>query len=178
MQMWEELRTRGGRSGALAPVASEQRVSQLIARQGPDAATGYQMLIAEYDGEPAGMAALVGGPLGLFVETPVARIDYLHVRPAFVRRGVGHALVEAAAAYADSVGADHVSVTVFPQHREANRFYAKIGFAPMVVRRVVPVATLRRRLGAAHDSSSPARRAGLLARRRSVVRARRASTPA
>ena len=30
-----------------------------------------------------------------FDGAPVAQIDYLHVRPEFSRRGVGHALVEA-----------------------------------------------------------------------------------
>jgi hypothetical protein len=38
-------------------------------------------------------------------------------------------------------------VNVPPAARDVNRFYARIGFAPMVVRRSAPVAQLRRRLG-------------------------------
>jgi hypothetical protein len=55
-------------------------------------------------------------------------------------------LVAAAAAYADEIGADHVAVSVAPGLREPNRFYARLGFSPVVVRRVAPVAILRRRL--------------------------------
>ena len=92
------------------------------------------------------MACFLAGP-GPFVEAPVVQIDYLHVRPAFHRRGVGRALVAAATAYAEEVGSEHVAVNVLPQVREANRFYAKIGFTPLVVRRVASVATPRRSSG-------------------------------
>ena len=97
--------------------------------------------------------------MGPFVEAPVVQIDYLHVRPAFHRRGVGRALVAAAAAFCDEIGAEHVVVNVFPQVREANRFYAKLGFSPLVVRRVAPVSsTLRRTLGLRRRRAQSARR--------------------
>src|SRR5881409_3230397 len=62
------------------------------------------------------------------------------------RRGVGHALVAAAADIADELGIEHVSVGVYPSLREASRFYARLGFAQVMVQRVVPTAMLRRRL--------------------------------
>ena len=80
----------------------------------------------------------------------------------------------AATAYAEEIGSEHVAVNVLPQVREANRFYAKIGFTPLVVRRVASVATLRRSLGL--EPADHGRRAGMLARRRSALRAR-ATTP-
>jgi hypothetical protein len=46
-----------------------------------------------------------------------------------------------------------------PQGREANRFLARLGFAPVVTHRAVPVATLMRRLAGA---SEPERRRGRL----------------
>ena len=104
----------------------------------------------------------------------MVQIDYLYVRAAFHRRGVGKALVTAATAYAEEIGSEHVCVNVLPQVREANRFYAKIGFTPLVVRRVASVATLRRSLGL--DPADSKRRAGLLARRRSALHGR-ATTP-
>jgi GNAT superfamily N-acetyltransferase len=175
--MWEELRLRSGRNGPLAPVASAERLRQVI-EEAQNGRPDVRLLIAELDGTAAGMASVMLVSLGPFINVPVAQIDYLHVRPSFSRRGVGHALVDAAAQFADLLGVEHVSVNVFPQLREANRFYAKIGFAPLVVRRVATTATLRRRLGLGYEGAVPARRAGLVARRRSVLRARRASTVA
>jgi hypothetical protein len=61
--------------------------------------------------------------------------------------GIGHALVAAAADFASERHIDHVAVSVYPSLRDANRFYARLGFAPVAVRRIAPVAVLRRRLG-------------------------------
>jgi GNAT superfamily N-acetyltransferase len=171
--MWGELREASTRPGPLAPPpSSEPNLRRLLEQVAGDDA--YRAVVAELDGEVVGMACFICRPMGPFVEAPVVQIDYLHVRSEFHRRGVGRALVGAAASYAEDVGADHVSVNVFPQLRDANRFYAKIGFTPMVVRRVASVQTLRRGLGL--EVADGRRRAGMLARRRSV-RAR-ASTPA
>jgi GNAT superfamily N-acetyltransferase len=172
LTMWDELRQRTGRSGSLAPTPSEERLRVLLDRVAADPTC--RAVVAELDGEVVGMACFVARPLGPFAEAPVVQIDYLHVRSAFHRRGVGRALVAAATAYADEVGSEHVAVNVLPQVREANRFYAKIGFTPLVVRRVASVSTLRRSLGL--EAADHTGRAGLLARRRSALRAR-ATTP-
>jgi hypothetical protein len=37
-------------------------------------------------------------------------------------------------------------VGVAPNGRDANRFFARLGFAPLVMRRIAPVAALRRAL--------------------------------
>jgi hypothetical protein len=42
---------------------------------------------------------------------------------------------------------------VSPTGRDANRFFARLGFAPLVIRRIAPVGTLRRMLGAADPSA-------------------------
>jgi ribosomal protein S18 acetylase RimI-like enzyme len=86
------------------------------------------------------------------------------VADAHRRRGAGKALVSAAVLYADEHGAENVVVSVYPQHRDANRFYARLGFAPYVVRRVAGVGPLRRKLG------SPEGRAALLRRELHVAR--------
>lgn len=174
LQMWDELRGKSGRGGPLVPPASQTTLRRLLAEVEAD--DTYRAVLAEVDGVVVGMACFIGRPMGPFVEATVVQIDYLHVRPAYHRRGAGRALVAAAAAFCDEIGAEHVVVNVFPQVREANRFYAKLGFSPMVVRRVAPVSTLRRTLaldGAEHD-----RRAGILARRRTALARTRASTPA
>jgi len=176
LEMWDELRTGSGRGGPLAPTATEDELRRLLAEVAAD--DSYRAVVAEVDGLVVGMACFMARPMGPFVEAVVVQIDYLHVRPAYHRRGAGRALVAAAAAFCEEIGAEHVVVNVFPQVREANRFYAKLGFSPLVVRRVAAVSTLRRTL--AIDSAEQGRRAGVLARRRTALgRTRaRAHTPA
>ena len=173
LTMWEELRLTSRRGGTMAPAASERRHKDRLVEQQTD--PHYRVVVAEVDAVVVGMACFESRAMGPFVETPVVQIDYLYVQADFHRRGVGRALVAAAAAFADEVGVEHVAVNVFPQIREANRFYARIGFTPLVVRRIATVGVLRRRLGL--DDGDHRQRAGLLARRRSALRAR-STTPA
>ena len=67
----------------------------------------------------------------------------------YQRRGAGKALVAAVTAFAEERGLDQIVVSVHPGSREANRFFARLGFAPLAVRRVAPVAVVRRRLSGA-----------------------------
>jgi len=176
LEMWDELRSGSGRGGPLAPTPDEAMLRRMLADVAAD--DSHRAVVAEVDGTVVGMAVFIARPMGPFVEAVVVQIDYLHVRMAYHRRGVGRALVAAAAAFCEEIGAEHVVVNVFPQVREANRFYAKLGFSPLVVRRVAAVSTLRRTL--AIDSAEQGRRAGVLARRRTALgRTRaRAHTPA
>jgi GNAT superfamily N-acetyltransferase len=173
VDMWEELRRDSGRTGPLAPSPCETTLLEII--DWNSGSMDRRAVVAELDGEVVGMAYFSVQPASALIECETVQIDYLHVRPSFTRRGVGHALVAAAAAFAEQVGAEHVSVGVFPHVREANRFYAKIGFSPLVVRRIAPVSALRHLL--APDQVSLAHRAGALARRRVAVRSR-AQAPA
>jgi hypothetical protein len=67
---------------------------------------------------------------------------------------------------------------VYPSLREASRFYARLGFAPVVLQRVAPVAIVRRRLG----TDTGAFRFDDVVRRRSRIRRpvppQRAKSPA
>lgn len=168
LALWEELRQRTGRGVAVAPIPSEDLLRERLA----DAlgSSTFRGVVAEVDGQLAGMATFEVRPLGPLVDTPVVQVDYLHVREGFRRRGVGRALMASASSFAEDAGAEHLTVNVLPQLRDANRFYARLGFTPLVVRRVASVATLRRRLGS--EPTPAAERAGRLARRRIVLRAR------
>jgi len=114
-------------------------------------------LLAAIDPEGAvlGMAHLsVGVPTAL-MDNRVVHASLVHVLRSARSRGVGHALLAAAAAFGDEVGADHVSVDVYPQHRESQRFYVRMGFSPLVVRRIAPLPVLKRKLGAHIAPSVP-----------------------
>ena len=122
------------------------------------------------DDAPLGMALLTVGPTNPLLDLPALHVSHVVVGDGNRRRGAGKALVAAAAGYADEQGLDQVVVSINPGSREANRFFARLGFAPVVVRRVASVSLIRRRLGVAvprqvdHVVRLRPRRAGRLRR--------------
>ena len=95
---------------------------------------------------PAGYLVLSDSTQSLLVDAPCVSIDMLYVHPDLRRQGVAHALLSAAARYADWQGAEHLVSAVPAADREANRFFARLGFAAETVRRVVTSASLQRKL--------------------------------
>lgn len=170
LSMWSELRDAGGRIERMTPgpddVALRTRLDQVAA----DPSSRALVAVVD-DDEIAGMVLLTEAPYAPLFDQRAVHAHYLHVREGFRRRGVGKALLAAAVAFADEVGAEHVMTSVLPQLRETQRFYARLGFSPVVVRRSVPTAALRRRLAA---PGSTALSDHLVARRRSLRRVRAA----
>lgn len=114
------------------------------------------VLVATCDGEPAGLALCrVLGP-GLLSDAVVLSLDAVYVRPQSRRRGLGHAMLQAAAEVADEAGATDVCAAPLPGSRGMQRFLARLGFAPAAAHRVVSTSALHRRL--ALDVPVPARR--------------------
>ena len=97
--------------------------------------------------EPLGMALLTVASANALLDLPAVHMSHAVVADRHKRRGAGKALVAAAAAFAESQGLDQIVVSVNPSSRDANRFFARLGFAPLAVRRTAPVAAVRRRLG-------------------------------
>lgn len=167
--MWNELREHAGRLERGMPQASEDGVLDRLRaiEQDPDS----RALVAVVDGEVAGLAALTCSAYAPLFDQTAVHVHYLHVREGFRRRGVARALLCASVGFAEEVGAEHVITSVAPQLRDTQRFYARLGFAPVVVRRSVPVSILRRRL--AGDPRS-AITDNVLVRRRNLRRVRAA----
>ena len=105
------------------------------------------LAVDEDSAEPLGMAILGVDRAAALLDLPAVSVTHLLVAPAHRRRGAGRALLAAAVGYADEFGLDHVIVGVSATAREAHRFFARLGFAPLVVRRIAAVAALRRTLG-------------------------------
>ena len=170
LAMWSELRDMGGRIERLMPGPDADGLRERLAWVATDPSSRVLVAIVD-DDEVAGMTLLIDSPYAPLFEQRAVHAHYLHVRDGFRRRGVGKALLAAAVAFAEEVGAEHVMTSVLPQMRETQRFYARLGFSPVVVRRSAPVSVLRRRLA---PSGATSVTDNLLARRRSLRRVRAA----
>jgi GNAT superfamily N-acetyltransferase len=173
---WSRVRgALGSRWSRGLPEPSPKALAGLLDRVA--ASPGTVLLIALVDGSPAGMAYLTCRPLSPLHTARAAHVDYMHVHSGHRRGGVGRALLAAAASYAEQEGATQVAVNVHPGLRDANRFFARWGFAPLTVRRAVPTAVLRRRLlvAAAGPGGPPPNRRDAARR---ILRLRRSAAPA
>ena len=107
------------------------------------------MLVAidEATGKLVGYAVMLEERVGVLAPTATLYISHLLVAPSYRKRGAGRALLTGAVRHAEDREIDHVVAGVQSSARDANRYLARLGFAPLVVRRIASVATLRRSLG-------------------------------
>lgn len=147
-------------------VVDRSRLEALLRR------TDVQVLLAHDrpGAEPVGVLVLRRGELLPLTGHEAVHVEQLWVHPEHRRRGVARALLRQAAATAEQSGLDEVVCTLPPSWREAHRFLARLGFAPLTAQRAVSVPNLLRRLG---SDAATRRRTGLeqvLARRRRELR--------
>jgi ribosomal protein S18 acetylase RimI-like enzyme len=177
LELGEELREQfgpaaEGKRPRLAPAGTRAALEgrYLDALQDPE----RHLVLAIADDEvPLGMALFSVAPANALLDAPALHVSHAVVASRHKRRGAGKALIAAAAAFAEERGLEQVLVSVSPGSRDANRFFARLGFAPLAVRRVAPTAVLRRRL---HPAD--ARVVEHVARRRPRRLGRHAATPA
>jgi GNAT superfamily N-acetyltransferase len=149
LELWGELRDAGPKrlpSGVGDPtslrVVAEARYQRAMADP------AERLLVAvDRDNRILGMTLLTLGPVVSMNDARSVMMGHFTVRALIRRQGIGRALIAAATAWAEEMGVDGVGVAVYPSSREANRFYARLGFAPVSIVRVAPVAGLKRRLG-------------------------------
>ena len=141
-ELWMASRVEAGISPEVAArAASEGRISAALHR---DDVRAY---VALADHRAVGFAVACTTPFSALTDAPCVTIDQIYVAPDARRHGVARHLMSAVTLYADSRGCEQIGCNVPAQHREANRFFARLGFSSQVVRRVTSVAALRRRLG-------------------------------
>jgi GNAT superfamily N-acetyltransferase len=133
---------------------------------------GRRIVLATVDDEPAGFALLTVTPASVLVAEPSVRVDPIVVARSARRRGVGRALTQAAADFAEERGAATLTIAVRPGDRDGNRHFARLGFVPVEVRRVAPVSAVRRAVGGRAEPSPTAMAPAL---RRSRLRSRAGS---
>jgi GNAT superfamily N-acetyltransferase len=105
-----------------------------------------QVQLARRDGEGVGFVLMHEAPMAGITETPVLSVDELYVVPAARRHGIARALLGHVAARAETIGAEQIISSVTPLARDTHRFFARLGFTPVAIRRSVTPSTLRRRL--------------------------------
>ena len=118
-----------------------------------------------------GLAVLGLDRLSVVLGNPQVTVHTFVVHREHRRCGTGVLLLGAAAEFARETGADHVVVAVGGHEAERQRFFARMGFAPLTTRRIVTRETLLRSLSAWQRGGLPVpvlrRSAG---RRRPVTR--------
>jgi predicted N-acetyltransferase YhbS len=113
-------------------------------------AADKSVLVAVEDmGVVVGMVVVCEGEIAAITPVSTLQLSHLLVAPGHRRRGVGRALLAATVHLADQRGIEHVVATAVTGSRDANRYLARLGFAPLVVRRIATTSTLRRTLGIA-----------------------------
>ena len=137
-------------------VPLEDRFAEII----NDRERAILVAIDDASTEVVGFAAVRDDDLATIVHTPVLHVSHLIVAPKYRKRGVARALLSAVVVLAEERGVDHVLATAATGARDANRYLARLGFAPLVIRRVAPTSVLRRSLGMAEapDKLAIARR--------------------
>ena len=137
----------GGRArGATATVRAQLEQRYREALDDPDR---HLVLVVGEDEEPLGMAVFTVASANALLDLRAVHVSHSVVADRHKKRGAGRALVAAAAAFAEEQGVEQLVVSVHPGSRDANRFFARLGFAPLAVRRTAPVAVVRRRLAQA-----------------------------
>jgi ribosomal protein S18 acetylase RimI-like enzyme len=142
---------------------SPVRPRVLAALQRPD----VDVLVAEVGQEPVGVLVLRRGELLPLSGTDAVHVEQLFVHPEWRGRGAARALLLRAASLGERAGLEKLVCSAPSTDREAARFLTRLGFAPLVSQRIVPIAGLVRRLTG--ESPSLRRRSAidqLLARRR------------
>lgn len=102
-----------------------------------------------------GLAVLGLDPLSLVLGNPRVTVEMFVVHRDHRRRGTGARLLAEAARYAQENGAGHVVASVGGHEAERQRFFARMGFAPLTTRRIVPLDSLVRSLAAWQRSGLP-----------------------
>jgi GNAT superfamily N-acetyltransferase len=140
-ELWVASRVEQGTSIEVASrAASEGRLAHALQR--PE----VRAYLATANQASLGFAVMSHAPISCLSESPCVAIDQIYVVPSARHHGVARHLLAAVTAYAEKVGSEQIVSYVPAQLRDANRFFARLGFSSTSVRRITSTALLRRRL--------------------------------
>lgn len=166
--LWVTGRVEQGASlEAASRYAADGRIASALAR------SEVHAFVATRDDVPLGYVVLIDRIFGLSDTTELA-IDQLYVTKEARRQGVARQLLTAVVAQAERMGSERIISNVPAQDREANRYFARLGFGSAVTRRVTTTAQLRRKVLGGADVSTFEN----VLRRRRTLRAQRSARSA
>lgn len=148
---------------------AEQAADLELVIKAAAASPEQRFVVAERDGRLAGavfMRLTTLSPLNL---EPCVQSVQPRVFDEFRRQGVGRALMDATATFAEEYGVLHMNTVVPATSRDTQRFAARLGLAAAATYRVAPVGLVRSRLTPPTGSGAVPR---VVAARRSQRRAR------
>ena len=148
IEMWSPLLRRADRQDQVHDL-------ELIVKEAAESAE-RRLLVAEYDGEPAGAVLLRVVPMTPLNLEPTVNAMAPHVLPSFRGKGVGGALMEAAVIWAEDLGIGHLSTAAPSSSRTGNRFMARLSLGPQAVFRVSTTQLVRTKLAAMQPGSARA----------------------
>ncbi len=148
VSLWVEGRVEMGASHDVAArFAADGRVEAAMARP------GVHCLVATKDDRLVGYLIATESLFGLSDATDLA-IEQIHVTQELRRHGVAKQLLGGAVQLAERIGSERVVGNVPSTQRDANRFFARLGFGSSVNRRVTTTSALRRRVLGGADVSA------------------------
>lgn len=165
VDLWADSIRRADRTEQVADLEAVIKAAAASAEQ--------RLLVADYDGRRAGAVFLRIGTISPLNLEPTLWILSPQVAPAFQRKGVGRALMDAAVSYAEDNGIGHVLSPAIAGSRDGNRFLARLGLGPQATVRMAPTHAVRAKLNALRPASqrmTGQRPARVLAVRRSMRR--------
>lgn len=167
-QLWAQARTGGeqGSDGGGRQI-TEEAVRAALGR--PEVVA----FVASAESGPVGYAVVSDATLSTFSGVAGVAVEQIYVLGDHRRQGVARALMGAVATYADRHGSDQVACWVPSAGKDANRFFARMGFAPQVMRRVTSTAALQRKLAGVAEGGRPSLERVLVRRRAARVAASR-----
>ncbi|MBT0768877.1 GNAT family N-acetyltransferase [Kineosporia sp. J2-2] len=168
-----EVARQPGRRPVVPPPDTRGQGGQGVARLAQVIGDGeLEVLVARAGGRAAGFLVMRETPLDVLAGTRALCIDEFYVPGAERRHGVGRALLAHVAGQAERLGVEQIVAGVPAWARDTHRYFARLGFAPVTVRRATTAPALRRRLAGADEQRGALE--NLLSRRRSLrARARR-----
>ncbi|WP_230487157.1 GNAT family N-acetyltransferase [Nocardioides anomalus] len=126
---------------------------ELIVKEAEESAE-RRLLVAEYDGEPAGAVLLRVVPITPLNLEPAVQAVAPQVNASFRGKGIGSALMEAAVQWAEDLGVGHITSAAPAGSRVGNRFMARLSLGPQAVLRASTTPLVRAKLAAMQPASA------------------------
>jgi GNAT superfamily N-acetyltransferase len=139
-ELWADVLRRADRQDQVADL-------EIIIKDSSESSE-QRLVVAEYDGEPAGAVLVRIGTMSPIDLEPCVQALAPHVLPSFRRKGVGRMLMDAAVTWAEELGIAHVATSAPASSRQGNRFMARLSLGPLAVFRVASTQVIRAKLTA------------------------------